>query len=156
MVCLKALPPVGWEAFFNLSFNLIQISINLKKMARPKYQTKEISIAAGGAANAQDFDIDLDAAYQHCTGVAVHEKLNGGISGYDIGISDDNATYHHLTDKRNWLAGDAVSPNEKYKLMYVPNQGQKVKVRVKPDAVTVSELKLQVVFRLENNEEADA
>lgn len=124
-------------------------------MARPKYQTKEISIAAGVTAT-QDFDIELDKAYRHCTGIAVHEKLDGGISSYDVGIADDNTTYHHLTDKDNWLAGDAVSPNEKYKLLYIPNNGQSVKVRIKPDAETVSELKVQVVFRLENEEKANA
>lgn len=124
-------------------------------MARPKYQTKDITIAAG-VASTQDFDIELDKAYRHCTGIAVHEKKNGGISSYDVGIADDNTTYHHLTDKKNWLAGDAVSPNEKFKLIYVPNQGQSVKVRIKPDVETVSELKVQVVFRLENEEEENA
>lgn len=121
-------------------------------MARPKYQTKDISIAAG-VASTQDFDVEIDKAYRHCTGIAVYEKKNGGISSYDIGIADDNTTFHHLTDKKDWLAGESVSPNEKHKLIYIPNLGQSVKVRIKPDAETVSELKIQVVFRLENEEE---
>lgn len=121
-------------------------------MARPKYQTKDITIASG-VTSTQDFDVELDKAYRHCTGIAVYEKANGGISSYDLGVADDNTTYHHLADKKNWLAGDAVSPNEKFKLIYISNQGQSVKVRIKPDAETVSELKVQVVFRLENEEE---
>lgn len=125
-------------------------------MARPKYQTKDITIGIG-VSSTQDFDVELDKAYRHCTGIAVHEKKNGGISSYDVGIADDNATYHHLTDKKHWLAGESVSPNEKHKLIYVPNLGQSVKVRIRPDEETVSELKLQVVFRLENEEgEEDA
>lgn len=116
-----------------------------------KYQTKEIIIPAGATANALDFDVELDKAFRHCTGVLIAEKTDGGIGSYDVGISDDNTTYHHLTDKSDWIPSPGVSLNERYKNLYIPNEGQSIKVRVKPDVAVVSELKIQAVFRLEKN-----
>lgn len=114
-----------------------------------KYQTKEIVLAAGTAATTRDTNITLDPSYPKCTGVVIHEKTNGGISSYDIGLADDSGIYHHLTDKKDWISGDGVPLNDRYKDINIRNEGQVIKVTLKPDAALVSELRIQVVFRLE-------
>ncbi len=120
-----------------------------------KYQTKDITIATGSAAQATDYDVELDKGYRFVTGVVVSEKTNGGISSYDIGLSDDTNTYHHLTDKSDWIPGSGLPLDQRYKSISIINGGQAVKIRVKPDAVVVSPLRIQVTFRLQKEDEGN-
>lgn len=125
-------------------------SFKFKKVI--KYQTKEIVLPAGTPATTKDTNINLDSAFTNCTGVAIHEKTNGGISSYDVGLADDTRMYHHLTDKKDWIAGDGVPLNNRYKNIDIPNEGQVIRVTIKPDAAVVSELRVQIVFRLEKED----
>lgn len=119
-----------------------------------KYQTKEIVLPIGTTATTtNDTSVELDKAFPVCTGIVVNEKTDGGVSGYDVAVSDDvKGTYHSLTDKRDWIAGANVPLNDRYKKIIIKNEGQTVRVSIKPDATLVSELKIQVVFRLEKTE----
>lgn len=133
------------------------MQVNREKIEKIKYQAKDIVVPAGTPANsAIEESIDLDRYYHECTGVVAYEKADGGDPNYDLGLSDDVRTYHHLTHKKDWTPGDGVSLNERYKAITVPVTGQSLDVRVRPSLNLASELKIQVVFRLVRYEEIKA
>ncbi len=113
-----------------------------------KYQSKTIVIPQEAASGLQEFDVTLDTSHQRCTGVVMYENSNGG-TNYQLGLADDDNTYHHMTNKRDWSAADSVPLNERYKNVAIPIKGTKLKIRVKTDAVTNSPLSIELVFRLE-------
>lgn len=118
-------------------------------MNKVKYQAVKVVIPIGASGTFSQ-NVELDPAYGLCTGIAVYEKKNGGISSYDIALADDNKVYHDFVDKADFIPGTGVAPDERYKTMHIENGKQRFKVRVTPDAAPVSELVFQIVFRLQN------
>lgn len=121
----------------------------MREIEKIKYQSRDINIPAGSGANEiVEATVELDTHYHECTGVVAYEKQNGGDNNYDLGINDDTRTYHHLTHKQDWLPGNGVPLNERYKDITIPVIGNNLTIRVKPSVALATEIKVQVVFRL--------
>lgn len=118
-------------------------------MQKVKYQAVLVTVAAGTTGTVSQA-VELDPAYSLCTGIAVYEKKNGGISSYDIALADDNKVYHDFVDKADYMPATSVAPDERYKSMHVENAKQRFKVRVTPDAAPATDIVFQMVFRLQN------
>lgn len=112
-----------------------------------KYQAFDVTVGAG-INSAIDTVVELDRSYPLCTGIAVYEKADGGISSYDISFADDQKTYHDFVDKKDFMPGDGVPLNERYKNVIIENIKQRFKIRVRPDVPTVSPIRFQMVFRM--------
>lgn len=118
-------------------------------MNKIKYQSVDVRIPAG-ASGTITHSVDLDPSYNHCNGIAVYEKTNGGISGYDLALADDQKVHHDFTDSQDWKPGVQVAPDYRYKSMDFSNAKQRFKIRIDLAAATASELRFQMVFRLIN------
>lgn len=118
-------------------------------MQKLRYLAVDVRIPAGSNGTITH-PVELDPAYNYCNGIAVYEKSNGGISGYNIALADDQKVFHDFTDSKDWMPGTNVAPDERYKSIDIENAKQRFKIRIDLDAQLVSELRFQVVFRLIN------
>ena len=117
-------------------------------MNRTKYLSKTITLPSETPPGQLEHEITLELPFNACTGVAVYEHSDGA-SAYQIGLSDDNEVFHHLTDKRDWIASEQVSPNERYKNILIPVTGNRMLIRTKHATQTNGALSFEIVFRLE-------
>jgi hypothetical protein len=117
-------------------------------MRKTKYQTLSVVVPSDTAAGIIEHEVSLDKPFTHCTGVVMYENNDGG-TNCQIGLRDDEDTFHTLTDKRDWTAGESVSLNDRYKNILIPVTGNKLYVRTKHTSETTSDLKFDIVFRLE-------
>lgn len=123
---------------------------------RIKYQRKLVTVpSATAATSTSEADIQLDKSYDRCTGIAVHTVSDGGIAnGYFLlGIKDLDRQFQDLSHIDNWTSGSAVSPDEKFKTIDIPVQsGNLTTIQVNNPAALVSDLQVEVIFRLEKDE----
>lgn len=120
-----------------------------------RYQTKQITVASSVSANTtQEDTIELETGYDRVTGIAVHEITDGSITDgyYRIGIQDQDRVYHGLTHIDNWDGGTGVSPNDKFKKIdFEVKQSQLVTIKTNVPASPSTDLKYEIVFRLERD-----
>lgn len=110
-----------------------------------KYQEIEITRLSGQSGLAES-KFTLDNEYKKVTGVRAYLLANGGQSYIRIGLKDREVTYHNLTPNADWLPGVDYF----YKPLYIENKGQDFYLSTHLPAANASDLKLSVVFRLEN------
>ncbi|RDC65062.1 hypothetical protein [Adhaeribacter pallidiroseus] len=123
---------------------------------KKKYQTFTFLLAPGTTPGIYEQSIELDRAFHAVTGVTVYETSNGGVSAYKIGLQDDAGhVLHTLTHKKDWLPGENVSLNERYKDLEYAIRGNKLEVQLRTAAVLTLALELDIVFRLEKNADQD-
>ena len=129
---------MGW--FFLKIFNS-----QTKKMKTIKHQSIEV-IRANAATSSSDFSFKLDPEYKKITGVRAYLVANGGQSHIEIAFKDREHTIHHYTPNVDW----APTVDYWYKPLAEDNRNQDFFISTKLPVANTSELKLIVVFRLEN------
>ena len=116
-----------------------------------RFIKQDVSLPSGTAPATQDFNIQLPKEFQQCTGVAVVQLTDGGLSRYNIGIKDYEG--HELVqrqDRNLFLSTVAIAPNERFRSdMPFDITPQQSSVMVETFGATTSELRLQVVWRCE-------
>jgi hypothetical protein len=106
---------------------------------------------AGG--NTQEQEVELDASYEECVGVEIHEVSSGGVANgyYQVGVSDKDDAYVPLVHKNALLTSAAVPQDQKRRSVNIPiASGRKLKVRTlwPIGSSTTSALQYEIIFTL--------
>jgi hypothetical protein len=120
-----------------------------------KYQSELITIDSGqGAGTTPETKVDLDAQFDRCVGVQLHEVSNGGIANdyYRIGIKDRNGQLHDIVSHDSFKGGTSAPPNERYKQVTIPIvQGRPIQIQVYIPSALASDLVFELEFVLEED-----
>ena len=122
------------------------ITLKEKDVGQIKYETKEV-IRAIGESGLSEEKVTIDKAYKKITGVRAYTLTDGGLPYHEIGLKDRETTFHNLTPDEDW----APTVDYFYKPLNIVNRGQDFFISTKlPTAAAGTDLKIQLVFRLEN------
>lgn len=116
-----------------------------------KYQTEIITQAAGTNAGTFTKQVKLDENFESCDGVQIIEITNGGIPYYSIGIDDKNNTYHSITHKKDWISGENVKLDDRYKSILIPIV-DKLDIKINLPVPTITDIQFQIIFRLKKKD----
>lgn len=122
------------------------------------YQTLTITKAAGAPDGLTMDPKELNSDYSRCTGLGFVEISDGGIANghYEIGIKHGEEIIHDPVHKNMWEAGPEVSPNRKYKDIFMDlRHGKETRIMTNLPASPPAQLSYQVIFRLERNVEEE-
>jgi hypothetical protein len=112
-----------------------------------KYEAKNIKIEAGKPAGTFEETIKVDSSYKKIIGLALYEIENGNLPYYEVGISDNNFTYHHLAHKDDFKPFGV----ERYKPIAIDNMDQQIKIRYRIPAEVQEDVQFQLVFLLQKD-----
>lgn len=111
-----------------------------------KYAKKEITIAIG-ASGISDYRVSLDRSYSKISGVRAYTLTDGSLPYFELGFRDNETNHHHTTCNQDWQP----ELGHQYKPLNIENIGQDFTISVNaPQAVANTDLKIQLVFVLEN------
>lgn len=114
-------------------------------MGNIRYQTIEV-IRANGASTPADEKFKFDPEYKRVTGVRAYLVADGGQTHIEIALKDRSKTYHNLSPDEDWKPTVGYF----YKPLNIIHQAEDFYITTKLPAANTSELKLIVVFTLEN------
>jgi len=121
----------------------------MKKEVR--FVKQDVVVANGTTATTLEFNIQLPKEFLQCTGIAIVQISDGGLSRYNIGIKDYEG--HELVQKQDrvlFLAAIDVPPNQRFRSdMPFDITPQQSSVMIETVATTTTDLRLQVVWRCE-------
>lgn len=116
-------------------------------MKKTRYQEITITVESGKTGTVTE-PVSLDQQYNRIKGVALYPITDGGLSYFDLAFRDRNKIYHDPTHRDDWTA----KGEERYKPFDQPNDGRTFYLEIVLPAATTSELKFQLVFKLESDE----
>jgi len=116
---------------------------------KTSYQTLDVAYPAGSAKGKYADSVELDSHYDECDGVQIFVLSDGGQPNFQVGIDDRNTFYNTLVHKDDYVSGNGVAPNARYKEITIPVvNGNKLSVNTYIPAALATDMFYQVVFRL--------
>lgn len=121
-----------------------------------KFEAVDLVIPNNTVAGVQSASIELSRDYNVCTGICVVEKTDGGEAYYDIKLKNAGEDLTDFVDKSSMIVNASnisMKPEDRFRTdlpFAVPSGNQKTEVLVETFTTTGSDLRLQVIFRLES------
>jgi hypothetical protein len=120
-----------------------------------KFEAVDLVIENNSASGVYSANIELSRDYNVCTGICVVEKADGGESYYDIKLKNAGEDLTDFVDKSSMIVNSSnisMKPEDRFRTdlpFMIPTGNQKTEVLVETFSTTSSDLRLQVIYRLE-------